>query len=216
MKDLHPFPNVERALILCAHTDDEFGCAGTLLRLQRSGVNVRYIALSRCEESVPSGLPKNVLETECRRCLSQLGVPDDQIEIGDFAVRRFPEHRQEILERLYRLNQEFRPDLVLMPTVYDRHQDHATVCAEGIRAFKNTTLIGYELPQNVLCFENEMFVTLSEEVVTNKVKALACYESQGFRPYSNPEYIRGLARVRGVQCGTPYAEAFEAIRIVLR
>ena len=49
-----------------------------------------------------------------------------------------------------------------------------------------------------------------------KVHALAAYESQGFRPYSSPGFIRSLATVRGVQAGATYAEAFEPIQLVVR
>jgi hypothetical protein len=34
------------------------------------------------------------------------------------------------------------------------------------------------------------------------------------RPYFDKEFIRALARVRGVQCGAEYAEAFDVVRIV--
>ena len=50
---------VQRALVLCAHTDDEFGCAGTMVRLTEIGAQVRYLALSRCEESVPAGFARD-------------------------------------------------------------------------------------------------------------------------------------------------------------
>lgn len=207
---------VRRALVLCAHTDDEFGCAGTMLRLADAGVTLRYLALSRCEESVPAGFAADVLERECRACVGAIGVTPDAVEVADFKVRHFPEHRQAILERLYQLNKEFQPDLVLLPSSFDSHQDHATVYAEGFRAFKRSTLLGYELPQNLTAFENSAFVCLDEDQLRRKMEALGHYRSQGFRPYAAPEYIEGLARVRGVQCGGEFAEAFEAIRIIVR
>ena len=40
-----------------AHTDDEFGCAGTVGRLTDAGAHVRYLALSDCAASVPAGFP---------------------------------------------------------------------------------------------------------------------------------------------------------------
>lgn len=207
---------VQRALVLCAHTDDEFGCAGTMLRLTEIGVTVRYLALSRCEASVPAGLPADVLEHECRACVAAIGVAPDAIEVDSFPVRYFPEHRQAILERFYQLNKDYQPDVVFLSSSFDNHQDHATVYAEGFRAFKRSTLLGYELPQNVTSFENSAFVCLSEAQLKGKIEALAHYRSQGFRSYAAPEYIEGLARVRGVQCGSLFAEAFEAIRVIIR
>lgn len=207
---------VQRALVLCAHTDDEFGCAGTMVRLTEIGAQVRYLALSRCEESVPAGFARDVLEHECRACVAAIGVAASAVEVGDFPVRYFPDHRQAILELLFQMNKDYQPDVVFLPSSFDNHQDHATVYAEGFRAFKRSTLLGYELPQNVTSFENSAFVCLSEAHLERKIAALASYVSQGFRSYAAPEYIEGLARVRGVQCGSLFAEAFEAIRIVIR
>lgn len=205
-----------RALVLCAHTDDEFGCAGTITRLIEHGAEVRYIALSRCEESVPVGFAPDVLEHECRACTAALGVDPALTEVLGFPVRYFPAQRQEILETLVRYNREWRPDLVLLPSSFDTHQDHATVFQEGFRAFKHATLLGYEMPQNLISFHNSAFVALTAEHIERKIAALGLYASQTFRPYSTGEFIRGLANVRGVQCNAAYAEAFEVIRLIVR
>lgn len=215
MKAVGLLSGIERVLVLAPHTDDEFGCAGTIARLVRSGAEVRYVALSRCEESVPSGFPEDVLETECRSACAALGLRPEQVEVWRFRVRHFPANRQEILERFVQLNREYRPQLVLLPSMDDMHQDHATVAAEGFRAFKHSTLLGYELPQNIISFENSAFIALSEEDFATKVKALSAYESQAFRPYATEEFLRGLALVRGVQAASRLAEAFEVIRLIV-
>jgi LmbE family N-acetylglucosaminyl deacetylase len=205
-----------RVLVLCAHTDDEFGCAGTIGRLIDSGADVRYVALSRCEESVPDGYPLDILETECRASTAALGFAPEAVTVLDFPVRHFPAVRQDILETFVRLSREFRPELVLLPSSFDTHQDHATTFQEGFRAFKHASLLGYELPQNLISFDNSAFVQLSEADVERKIEALNNYRSQGFRPYSARDFIVGLARVRGVQCNAPFAEAFEAVRLICR
>jgi len=209
------FSSIQRALVVCPHTDDEFGCAGTILRMVEAGVEVRYLAMSRCEESVPAGFPADVLEGECRRCAVSLGIAPDHIEILDFKVRYFPEYRQPILEEFVRRNREFKPQLVLLPSTYDTHQDHATVATEGFRAFKSASILGYELPQNLILFSNSAFVSLTGRHLTAKLKALANYKSQGFRKYATEEFIRGLAKVRGVQAKVDYAEAFELVRLII-
>ncbi|MBM3778741.1 MAG: PIG-L family deacetylase [Acidimicrobiia bacterium] len=206
---------VGKALVLCPHTDDEFGCAGTIVRLVEAGAEVRYIALSRCEESVPAGLPDDVLERECRACTADLGIAPDRCEVWDFRVRHFPAARQEILERLVSLSRKWAPDLVLMPSWVDTHQDHATVAAEGFRAFKHSSILGYELPQNLVSFESTAFVKLTSAVLDRKVRALQHYRSQEARPYSSEQFIRSLATVRGAQCGAPYAEAFGVVRMIV-
>lgn len=204
-----------RVLVLCAHTDDEFGCAGTMVRLANAGAEIRYVALSRCELSVPEGYAPDVLVTECRRATAALGIPQGNVEIWDFPVRRFSEHRQDILERLVLLKREFAPELVLMPSSFDTHQDHSAVAAEGFRAFKHSSIFGYELPQNLISFQNSAFVRLTAEDLEAKITALSEYQSQSFRGYATAEFIRGLARVRGEQSNTRFAEAFELVRLLI-
>ena len=204
-----------RVLVLCAHTDDEFGCAGTVRRLIEAGAEVRYLALSTCEASVPEGFAPDVLARECRACTAALGIPPEHVELGAFEVRHFPRDRQAILERLVALSRSYRPDLVLLPSSSDMHQDHAIVAAEGFRAFKYATLLGYELPQNLVTFHHSAFVALPEATLAAKVDALSAYASQAFRPYSAEAFIRSLATVRGVQGGTAYAEAFEVVRLMV-
>ena len=204
-----------RALVLCPHTDDEFGCAGTVARLVESGAEVRYLALSTCEKSVPEGLPRDVLVGECREATARLGVPPENVSFGGFEVREFPRDRQAILEALVALRHDWTPDVVLLPSSADRHQDHAVVHAEGFRAFKHATVLGYELPQNEIAFPNRAFVALGEAHLEAKIHAMAAYASQGFRPYASPEVIRALATVRGMQTGGGLAEAFEVVRWVV-
>jgi LmbE family N-acetylglucosaminyl deacetylase len=206
----------DRALVICAHTDDEFGCAGAILQLRSLGAEVHYLALSRCEESVPAGLPLDCLETECRSCTSDLGIESSHVDVRRYPVRRFPERRQEILEDLVAIRRELQPTIVFLPSSFDTHQDHRVTYEEGFRAFKLCTILGYELPQNLISFANSAFIELSPDVLDRKVAALAEYRSQLFRPYAGEQFIRSLAHVRGVQCGAMYAEAFEVIRAVQR
>ena len=59
------------------------------------------------------------------------------------------------------------------------------------------------------------FMNLEENHIKAKLKALNEYKSQKHRNYANEEFIRSLARTRGVQIGTKYAETFEIIRWIL-
>lgn len=207
---------VRRALVLAPHTDDEIACAGTMARLRREGVDVRYVALSRCEESVPPGFAEDALESEARAACAVLGLAPEHVDVWRFKVRHFPAQRQEILERLYKLGKELAPDLVFLPSSSDNHQDHATTAAEGFRAFKHASLFGYESPQNNVTFEATGFVALSEDDFAAKSRAMAAYASQAHRPYVPAEFLRGLATVRGVQAGVKLAEAFQIVRLVAR
>lgn len=205
----------KNVLILAPHTDDgELGCGGTINRAMREGANITYIAFSTVEEFVPEGFPPDQLEKELYQATLKLGIPKSNIIVFKYTVRKLNYVRQEILEELIKLRPSLQPDIVFMPALQDIHQDHSTIAAEGLRAFKQTSILGYELIWNNLKFETECFIKLEEEDVVAKQNALACYTSQQGRSYMDPDFTRSLARVRGTQVGTEYAEAFEVIRWV--
>jgi len=204
-------------LVLAPHTDDgEFGCGGTIARFIDDGHEVHCVAFSAAEKSVDPRFPRDILRKEIMDATAILGMPRTHLEVLSFPVREFPAYRQDILEIMVRLNAQLQPDLVFLPSTTDTHQDHQVVSAEGFRAFKRTSLLGYELSWNNLTFSTNSFVILREEHVERKVKALGQYKSQEGRSYATAEYVRNLARVRGVQIGADYAEAFEGIRWVVR
>jgi N-acetylglucosamine malate deacetylase 1 len=207
---------LNRALVLAPHTDDgEFGCGGTMARLVEGGAEVRYVAFSIATKSLPEGFPPDTLAREVREATAEIGLPDEQLILHDFEVRTFPERRQEILEILISLWEDWQPDIVFMPSLHDVHQDHQVVAAEGLRAFKRTTVLGYEIPWNNFNFDYQAFVALEQAHVEQKVAALGRYESQQHRNYANPDYIWNLAKTRGINVNRELAEAFEVYRVVV-
>ncbi|MBL0320642.1 MAG: PIG-L family deacetylase [Alphaproteobacteria bacterium] len=205
-----------RVLVLAPHTDDgEFGCGGTIARLVSQGAEVAYVALSTAEESIPTGMDPETTLREVREATHSLGIPEDHLFVHRFPVRKFPEVRQEILQIFIDLARDYAPDCVFLPSTSDTHQDHQVVAHEGFRAFKRTTMFGYEVPWNNLTFTTNAFFFLEPHHVASKIEAVQCYISQLGRSYVDEGFIRALARTRGVQIGAEYAEAFEAIRWVM-
>jgi N-acetylglucosamine malate deacetylase 1 len=207
---------MKRILILAPHTDDgEFGCGGTIARLIEEGNEVYYAAFSACKLSIEEGLPEDILITEVKAATKVLGIKHENLILFDYDVRTFNYKRQEILEDIIRLKNTIQPDLVFMPSVNDIHQDHYTIAFEGIRAFKLSTILCYEMPWNNFTFHTTAFQVLEEKHLQTKVAALIEYKSQQDRPYANEEFIKSLARTRGVQIGKRYAEVFEVVRWIL-
>ena len=204
-----------RALVLAPHTDDgEFGCGGTMARLVEEDAEVRYVAFSIATRSLPDGFAPDTLAREVREATAELGIAEESLTVHDFDVRTFPEHRQAILELLIELWNEWRPDVVFQPSLHDIHQDHQTIAAEGLRAFKRTTILGYEIPWNNLDFAYQAYVALERWHVQRKEAALARYASQQHRRYANPEYIWNLARTHGINVNREYAEVFQVYRLI--
>ena len=206
----------KKILILAPHTDDgEFGCGASIAKFINEKADVYYAAFSLAEESVPPPFPKDILETEVKKATRVLGIPPENLLLYKYKVRHFASHRQEILEDLVKINNNLQPDLVFMPATHDLHQDHTTVAYEGLRAFKRTSILAYEMPWNNLNFATQAFISFSESELEKKIAAVQCYESQKKRNYLTDEFLKGLAITRGVQIGKKYAEVFEVIRWIL-
>lgn len=205
-----------KILVLAPHTDDgELGCGASIHRFVEEGAEVVYVAFSICTRSLPPDMHPMTLAEEVKEATKILGVKPNNLILHDFDVRQFSSFRQAILEELVLLEKKIKPDLVLMPCSNDMHQDHQTIYNEGLRAFKKTSILGYELPWNNLSFTTNTFITLKEDNVVKKVEALNEYKSQHSRTYLNEAFIRSLAITRGVQIGAPFAEAFELVRWII-
>ncbi|NRF64529.1 PIG-L deacetylase family protein [Vibrio coralliilyticus] len=206
----------KNVLVLAPHTDDgELGAGATISKLIKSGAQVTYVAFSTASKSVPEGFPSDILKTEVKDATLSLGIKPENLIVYDYEVRKLNYHRQEILEDLIQLRRNNNFDLVLTPSLQDIHQDHATIANESLRAYKNTTILGYELIWNNLSFDTKCFVKLDKDNFDDKCNALKKYKSQGNRSYLSEDFIFSLAKTRGVQVGCEYAECFEVIRMYL-
>lgn len=208
-----------RVLLLSPHTDDvEVGAGGTLLKMLEQGHEVRWLVFSAAEDSLPAELPKSTLREEFIQVATDLGLGPELYRVLDYRVRYLFEHRQQVLEHLVTMRQEFAPELVIGPSLHDFHQDHQVVAHEMFRAFKSqSSIICYELPWNHLEFNTQLFVRLEERHIARKVALLQHYHSQIRlkRRYFQEEYLRSLAIMRGGQTDAPFAEAFEVLRWLL-
>ena len=208
--------NIQKILILAPHTDDgELGCGGSIARFIEEGKNVFYAAFSTAEESVDPKLPNNILEIEVKAATKKLGIKRENLFIYNNEVRKLNYIRQEILEELIKLKKKIDPDIIFMPSINDIHQDHSTVAREGLRAFKDRTILGYELIWNNITFNTSTFIIVKHNNVQSKVDALQKYTSQKDKAYMSQDFIFSLAKSRGVQIGKEYAECFEVIRWVM-
>jgi N-acetylglucosamine malate deacetylase 1 len=204
-----------KILILSPHTDDaELGCGGSICKFLKDGHEILWVVFSIAEESLPENMPKDLLNKEFLDVVELLNLTEKNYAVHKFKVRKFQETRQGILDELVKIRGTFKPDLVIIPSLNDFHQDHQVVSTEAVRAFKQTaSIIGYELPWNHLTFDSTLFIKLEKSEISKKYELLQRYKSQcDIKNYFSQEYIFGLAKMRGVQCSSEYAEAFEVLR----
>ena len=199
-----------KVLFLGAHPDDiELGCGGLLAHI--SGKSDVFCATLSDNQENPD---LKTIVGEHYRSMELLGVPRDKILLGQFETRNFPRDRQEILEFLYSLNRDHKPDIVFAHTQADIHQDHAVVTMEALRAFRGTTVLGYDVLRSSYGFFPHFLVEISGEDVERKVRALAEYTIYSDKYYFDPEIIRATSIRHGALAEREFAEGFDILRVV--
>jgi LmbE family N-acetylglucosaminyl deacetylase len=154
------------------------------------------------------------LVDEHYQSMAVLGVPKENIILGQFETRRFPQSRQEILEYLININRQHHPEIVFVHTRADLHQDHGTVTEEALRAFRGTTVLGFDVLRSSYGFFPNFLVEVTEEDVAIKIQALAAYKTYASRYYFSPDITRATLIRHGALAERPFAEGFDTLRII--
>jgi LmbE family N-acetylglucosaminyl deacetylase len=196
-------------LALGAHPDDiEIGAGGLLLELARHALQARYVVLTGTAER----------QQEARNA-ARAFMPGAEIavELYDLPDGRFPAEWDNVKEILEGVARTCSPDLVIAPSPEDAHQDHRVIGELVPTVFRNQLVLAYEIPK----WDGDMsrpwvHVPLSASVARRKVELLhKCFPSQIHRDWWDDEVFLGLARLRGIECRAPYAEAFGCTKSVI-
>ncbi len=199
-----------KVIAIAPHIDDvELGAGATIHHLNKDN-QVYYVGLS-----LPPLIDSHTFMEEFQESSRILGLDKDRIILRNFNPRNLFDARGDILQLFFDLSKDLKPDLVLIPNSQDIHQSHEVVFAEARRAFKYTTILGYELPWNSLDFSMDVFITVDRKDVEAKVAAINAYRTQKDRIFFANDIVGDLARVRGKQIGREYAECFELTRLIV-
>ncbi len=199
-----------RICFLGAHPDDiELGC-GALIAQIAAKTEILCVTLSDNQKNPQ--LSNLVDEHYCS--MSVLGVKKENVILGQFETRNFPHARQEILEYLIKLNHSFRPEIVFVHTKADIHQDHATVTGEALRAFRGTTVLGFDVLRSSYGFFPNFLVGVTSAEVEKKIQALNEYKTYSGKYYFDPEVTRSTLKRHGALAEREYAEGFDILRVV--
>ena len=196
----------DRLHLLCigAHPDDvEIGCGGTLLSIAATrnvtatvvvatGIGQRH---GEALKSTPRFLPGADVD------VTILALPDG----------RLPEHWGHVKEEFERVAAATpTPDLVFAPRQEDAHQDHRVVAELVHTAWRDSMILRYEVPK----WDGDLgrashYVPLDEDTARRKVELLdECFPSQVGRGWWGEETFLALAKLRGIECRSRFAEAF--------
>ncbi|MGH3680157.1 MAG: PIG-L deacetylase family protein [Natronosporangium sp.] len=205
-------PAVRHLVVFAPHPDDlEIGAGGTLLTLAAAnpGLQVRYVLCT--------GSPQRQAEA---RAAAAAFLPDARITFLPYQLPdgRLPARWNDTKEIIEAAAGAGPADLVLAPSPEDAHQDHRTVAELVPTAFRDALVLQYEIPK----WDGDLarpgvYVPLPEPTARRKVELLhACFPSQKDRDWWDDEVFLGLARLRGMECRSRYAEAFGCRKAVLR
>ena len=198
-------------LALGAHPDDiEIAAGGTLLTLaaRHPGLRVRYVLMTGTKERHQEA-----------RAAARAFTPGAalEVELHDLPEGRLPAVYAELKDVLEGVARAFRPDVILAPSAHDAHQDHRVIGELVPTAFRDQVYLAYEIPK----WDGDMsrpntYFPLTDEVARRKAELLdKCFPSQLSRDWWDEETFLGLARLRGIECRSRYAEAFTCTKLVI-
>jgi LmbE family N-acetylglucosaminyl deacetylase len=202
----------KRVFFIGAHPDDiEIG-SGALISHIVGQAEVLCITLSDNQKN-PS--LANVL-IEHNKSMAILGVAPQNVIVGEFETRRFPHFRQEILEYLIELKNQYQPEIVFTHSRADIHQDHAATTEECLRAFRGTTVLGFDVLRSSYGFFPNFLVEVTDKDVDTKIAALAEYKTYSNKYYFDPAITRATVIRHGALAERPFAEGFDILRVIGR
>lgn len=226
-----------RVLVVAAHPDDELlGCGATLLKLQKSNVQIFLVYIS---EGVSARFEKGVSNLklndsiENRENMAKEYARKRNFTILDFF--RYPNLRidgtsfLDSVKQIQSVIEKINPDVVLTHFSGDLNRDHRfcfEVTFNAIRPFSQKTvksLLSFEIPSSTewnaptefpKYFPN-YFVNVEDEI-KDKIEDLDCYsyEMRNFPHPRSKEIVLAWSQIRGSQAGFRNAESFIVVRSI--
>ena len=198
-------------LAIGAHPDDiEIGAGGTLLTLAGSqpALKAHYLVLT--------GTADRQLEAQ-QAARAFLPGAELSIDLGDLPDGHLPRVWGDVKDALEEVARTFSPDVIIAPSSHDAHQDHRMIAEILPTVFRNSLYLGYEIPKwDGDLGRPSVYVPLSADLARRKVELLhKCFPSQQGRDWWDDEVFLGLARLRGMECRAPYAEAFTCTKMLI-
>jgi LmbE family N-acetylglucosaminyl deacetylase len=198
-------------LVIGAHPDDiEIGAGGTLLSLVEGqpDLQVRYVVLT--------GTPERQQEAR-NAARAFLPAAELVIELHDLPEGRLPAVWNRVKDVLEEVAHTCSPDLIIAPAPGDAHQDHRTIGEIVPTVFRDQLFLAYEIPKwDGDLGQPTVYFPLAGAVARRKTELLhKCFPSQRHRDWWDDEVFLGLARLRGMECRAPYAEAFHCAKFLI-
>ena len=191
-----------------AHPDDiEIGAGASIAVHRNRGDAVRFIILTKGGKVAE----RDQRRAEAERAAEILNV--DDVHFLDYEDTKVP-YDQSTVEALEARLDDIDPDRVYIHAEEDTHQDHRRAAKASITASRDVNqVLAFEAPSTRSSFGPQYYNSVPEGVIEGKIEAIRSHKSQQEKKYLEAEAMKGLARFRGRQANSTYAEAFQVIRI---
>jgi len=201
----------KRILVIAPHADDaEANCGGLIHRAFREGIDCRVLTL--CEMRLGEA-------EEAKRAMEALGsreCPIARVNAEASPDLEFADHRTEVRAAIRDTVTRFDPCVLVYPADGDYHEDHAVVreIAQTFIGEGKSGLAFRSVNRGALPRPN-FFVSLREEDVQAKVRALGVYSIAEGRPWASPPAVYATAQHCGIAIRASFAEVYIAERIAV-
>jgi LmbE family N-acetylglucosaminyl deacetylase len=229
IKTMIDLKNICKVLTFFAHPDDETLAAGaTIKKLSDLGIEV-HVAIpatgiqSRSNTQDKESLDLELIELrqDTEKALAILGIPSENIYLGDFPDNQMDKHTLlEVIHWLENIISNVKPDLILIHHRYCTNIDHqychdAVVVATRPGLNDHLTVLCGEVPSSTgylkpVQWEPNLYIDISKDNLESKIIAMETFKGEA-RPDPHPrsrEVLSALAKVRGSESGFYFAESF--------
>jgi LmbE family N-acetylglucosaminyl deacetylase len=203
---------LRRILVIGCHPDDiEIGCGGTILSLLGGSEKpeVTWVVLAADGERAD--------EARSSAAAFLAAAASAEVRVHDFRDGFLP-HEGARLKEAFESLKEALPDVILTHGRHDLHQDHRLASELTWQTFRDHLILEYEIPK----YDGDLgspnvFVPLTDALLEEKLRLLGEHHaSQSGKHWFEPELFRGLARLRGMEAATRYAEAFTCRKLLFQ
>ena len=227
----------QKLLVIAPHPDDEvIGCGGLIAKIKEAGgkVYVLFLTVGNTRDFTKVGLStakERIAEIEAVAKFLKYDNWDLAFKGNDYHLQLDTLGQKALMDVIERGSivaiERVKPTIVTFTSHKSHNQDHriAAMAAHaatrpapyGTKHFVKNVL-SYEEAADLWTLENNMkvnlFLPLNQTEIDAKVKSLKLYKSQ-LRPAPNLRSAQAmitLAKLRGLQSGTNFAEAFVSYR----
>ena len=197
--------NFEKVFAIGAHPDDiEFSCLGYLLRLKNNGANISIYVASNGSKGDPTSSSNRI--DESKLALKNLEANLYYNNFSGISNNNFESLTEQIRSKILK----FKPDLILIHSQYDTHQEHKLIREISISACRRypCTLISFKSPSVTSSFNENYFVDISDYLDT-KISMIRMHKSRIHHDYMRIDFLKNFhinwfSKIRGFK----YVESY--------